>query len=293
MKLASLKNERGSGEAVIFWLMVGALFVWFTSGGNANSRTKRRFSNSAYASTAPKSSRGAVTDFCAKGERRCLNELAHRTVQINTERGLGTGTIYSATENTAIILTASHVIRFGNGFDSAIRDGLAVWDTTNAKFMPVRRACAYFMNSHSDIALIEVENNRNQQYPSLNQDPGRMYAGQKVLYVSNRKLEQEAWEYTVWGFDNRRQDMVLRGKPRSGDSGSGIFTKDGHLAGVLNSYEWDVYRTWNGSIPYNQRTRATYRFDLALMLADGPAGLEFQYEHRKQEGVQYICREFR
>lgn len=232
-----------------------------------------------------------LEDACYQGKDSCFDEISSRTVQVQTATTSGTGFIFYADNDRMMIVTASHVVRLGNGHDSAIRNGVGIWDSVYSKYTRAKKVVAYFMKAHSDMAIIEIPNNRPYRYPLISPTTNYdgAYAGENVYTVSHKNNFKESFIYSVKGYDNQKLDMILSGLARPGDSGSVFITEGGRLAGILDGTQYNFRKIYGRTYKYNQTTRATYNFD---SIYDAISGLDSFCKDEYELGEDYICRSF-
>lgn len=238
--------------------------------------------------------RAEIEDFCLKGVEECQSEIAHRTVQIRTQTGLGTGFIIFSDRERMLILTASHVIREGNGFESSITEGVKVWDPFLQRITYPEIACAFFTKAHSDVALIQIPNRRPQIYsmPEIAENPAAI-AGTNVVTVSNRRMTQERWTYKIRGKDARKKYLVLHDLASPGDSGSAVFSEQGLFLGVLIAGQWREFgRPGQDPILFDKQTIVTYGSGHIEELADSRQSIEALVGKGWQDTSKYICRDY-
>lgn len=210
---------------------------------------------------------------CSIDEASCLAAIRERVVQIKTANSIGTGFIIESSEDYYTVMTASHVVRTGNGYKSAITDDLFVYHEKTNLFISAINACAFFQNAYADIAILTFNNFDKRIFPPIQEGYGRR--GDKVFVVDNKYLEKRSWIYIISGFDNSKNEIFLSDSSEPGMSGSPMITADGKLNGILTA-----------SYVHRHGTIGTFKFaDISYL------GMKYLIE-KESYFAPYICRQF-
>ena len=152
--------------------------------------------------------------------------LANNAVEIETPLArsvsMGSGTIFRAVGNRALVLTAKHVVR-----------GLKTQGAVNV----IHRGTTYpgtllAVGSGGDLACIEIQ--RPAGVNSIEIAEQSAANVRMVGFGSNRSLHQHSGRY-LGQLDSARRipDARYGFDPEQGDSGGGVFDSQGRLSGVL------------------------------------------------------------
>lgn len=170
---------------------------------------------------------------CAKNKDDCANELRERIVNIQSDIGSGTGFILEGDRDYLTILTASHVIRRGNGQKSSIASGMIVINDDLGIFEQPLASCAFFTNAYADVGLIKILNTTNIIFEKMEIFESAR-AKEKVLVIDHKYPDKKrAWTYTIDSFSNQKNLVFLHDSAQRGMSGSPIIKLDGRLIGIL------------------------------------------------------------
>lgn len=183
-----------------------------------------------------------LPEYCKDGEAECIRGLKERVVRINSNFGSGTGFIMESDDTRMLVITASHVIRKGNGTNSYIADPI-VYDVDTGKGAKSTKSCAYFTKSYGDIALIEVPNHWKKKFDRIPIGFDAS-ADDEVLVVDNKFDYKRTSRFTISRFGDFKSGIALFGLGEKGMSGAPIISKQGQLLGVLtsgNSYNGQDY----------------------------------------------------
>ncbi len=216
----------------------------------------------------------SIESQCAIDDDLCSMAIAERVVKVANDKYQGTGFILESNENTMTIMTASHVIRDGNGYNSSIKLGLSVYDSSQNHWEDALSACAFFKNAYADVGILSVRNYSKKIFPMILEPEGAK-AGQRVHVVDHKYDKVRAWKYSVHSFNNDKQEIYLHDTSESGMSGSPIISLDGKLLGVLTATN-----------SYTNRTIGTWKLGKVLLF-----GLSYLLE-KESYFAPYICRTY-
>lgn len=210
---------------------------------------------------------------CSRSRQECAAELNERVLSIQTNKGSGTGFVVEGNESYLTVLTASHVIRTGNGHNSVINDGLYIYGKENVGVEEPLIACAFFKNGYADVGLIKIKNTTGIIFDKM-ENFSSARAFEKVMVIDNKYPEKKrSWVYTINSFFTDRNLLVLNDVAQPGMSGSPIVKMDGALLGILISGN-DYY------------TNGTYKFDDIISF-----GIDY-LNSQQNYFAPYICKQY-
>lgn len=211
----------------------------------------------------------SLAELCALGDNFCTEGIKARVVRIDSSDGSGTGFIYSSDRREITILTASHVIRKGNGTDSIIQSDLFTWNGSYGVPGKIISACGFFMNAFGDIGIIKVNNSTGKIFAPIEVEYDST-SGDTVFVGDHRKIQPLISSYMVHQYLNDKSIVELDKPAYPGMSGSPIISKRGRLVGVVISTN-------------DRHSQGTFRFDEAIRL-----GVDYLIE-KQSVFTPYIC----
>lgn len=217
-----------------------------------------------------------LEEICIHGEDSCQLAIGQRVVKVLAQDRMGTGFIVHSNDNWAIVMTSSHVIKVGNGHASRMLNT----SIYNSSWVggKAESACAFFMLSYGDVALIRVPNYWGKNFPRIKTDYDSV-RGDKAYIVDHKYNYLRYWTYKISGFNNRKKQVYLHDKAEPGMSGSPIISRDGNLIGVLEGTLTNYYYGY-------KRTIGSYKVDYNDL---------YDYNHLVDSynySSNYICKNF-
>ena len=174
-------------------------------------------------------------------------ECGGMMVQLEAGRLLGSGVIYSADENTLVIVTASHVLAdAGGSVKITFADG---WVTESDD---------YLLWEQEDLAVVrlaleQIPGEKLKEYLLVNIDRDaydKLQKGDGCIVMGSRSgVAEEAYEGSVlepWIYmeDYGHYMIWVKAYGKPGMSGGGLFDRQGHFLGILTGIsedeEWAV-----------------------------------------------------
>lgn len=174
-------------------------------------------------------------------------ECGGMMVQLEAGQFLGSGVIYSADENTLVIVTASHVLANADGgVKITFVDG---WEAESDDYMLWERADLAMVR----LALEQIPEERLKGYRLVNVDRDaydKLQEGDGCIVMGSRSgVAEEAYEGMVlepWIYmeDYGHYMIWVKAYGKPGMSGGGLFDRQGHFLGILSGIsedeEWAV-----------------------------------------------------
>ncbi len=184
-------------------------------------------------SSKPAGARSAVGSRRADLYRYLLEVSVRMYRETGGARYYGSGTIISATDTEAIVLTCAHLFRSSSGLGQTV---MVEWFGTEPPRTYRGRLIARDRNA--DLALVRIQTDRRLPAARVGTEGMRLQPGTTLFSVGCDRGSRPRIYPTRLTAVNRyvgAPNFEILGAPRQGRSGGGLFTADGYLVGVCSA----------------------------------------------------------